>query len=550
MQRNKIERLKAELPPIAFLEKIETLDLENLSEADRFYLKNYGIYNIKLRPERFMLRLRIAGGRVSCDMLEKLLAIIRQYDLEMLLTARAQIELHGLSAANVLEVWHAVQDRGFTTLQTLTDNFRNIVTDPYDGLAKGSMLEVYPLIVQMQEIFLNSPEWMGMIPRKFNTAITATHASGMHFFGNDLFFAPAKKGEDIGFNLYLGGKNSQSAQSADIFVAPKDVASMFEAVARAYSRYGLRGSRAKTRLFHLLETIGMSQFREHIAEFYPRRLQHAGTLQIEKYHLKAFERLQDGSYGARIQSRYGRIDTETLMQVVDFAKEQGAQIRLGADQNLYLTGLREEKLPFSQKEHAQITACAGSHFCALSLWDVKAETSYLPEEILKTHNITVGFSGCLKGCGRHHHADIGLVGLRTNLFGPVIKAARVFLGSEYSQTQKPARLIYHVVPLEKLSDLIEVIIDEFVASGEEEFEDFSRNHLNRYSSEFLMLWFMAKLYLKEKITFAGKEESELYQMLKEREDFPKTEEKPDSYEESVRLLLHALWDMRNEDEEE
>jgi hypothetical protein len=63
-----------------------------------------------------------------------------------------------------------------------------------------------------------------------------------------------------------------------------------------------------------------------------------------------------------------------------------------------------------------------------------------------------------------------------------------------------------------------------------------------------MLWFLAKRYLKEKITFAGREESELYALLKEREDFPKVQEKPDSYEEAVRVLMHTLWDQPPEED--
>ncbi len=543
MKLNKTERLKEALSPYDFRAHIEKIDLENLSEADRFYLKNYGIYNIKLRPERFMLRLRIAGGRVALTKMERLLEIVDRYALEVLLTARAQMELHGLHAANVLEVWRAVQAAGFTTLQTLTDNFRNIVTDPYDGVAADSMLEVYPLVERMQALFLDRPEWMGMIPRKCNTAITATLSPGMHFFGNDIFFAPARRGEIFGFNLYLGGKNSHSAQSADIFVPPEDVVAMFEAVARAYYDYGLRGSRSKTRLFHLIEAVGMAQVRAYIGGYFPKSLQSAGTLQLQKYHLNDFEKLQEDSYGARIQSRYGKIDIKRLVEVVAFARSEWLQMRLGVDQNLYLIGLKEAKLPFESVSHAEITACAGSHFCALSLWDVKDETRYLPQDLLKKHAISVGFSGCLKGCGRHHHADIGLVGLRTNLFGPVIKAARVFLGSEYSQQQLPARLIFHVVPLDRLGELIEAVVSEFVASGEKDFEDFSRNHLNRYSTGFLMLWFLSKCHFSHEIRFGGKDEATLYAMLREMEGFPKVEEKPGSYEEAVRILMHALWDV-------
>jgi ferredoxin-nitrite reductase len=545
MKLNKIEKLKSELSPFAFHTKIDQLDFENLTEADRFYLKNYGIYNIKLRPENFMIRLRITGGRISAKALEELAEIARIYNGELLLTARSQIELHGLLANNVLEIWKLLKLKGFTTLQTLTDNFRNIVTDPFDGVDESSKFEVYPYIEKMQKLFLAQKEWMGMIPRKFNTAISATQKSNFHFFGNDLCFALAKKENVWGFNVYVGGKNSEVARDADIFVEPHKSVEMFYAVIKVYKKYGLRGSRAKTRLFHLLNEIGISVFRQKIAEFYPFELQQAGSLEIENSIQSSYIRLADGRYGYRYQSQFGKIDITEIRSIAAYAQKEQLEIRLGVDQNIYLLGLKKPSVPFTKSNNfARVTACAGSRYCALSLWEVKSETSYIPLKLLAEKNISVGFSGCLKGCGRHHHEDIGLVGLRTNLFGPVVKAARVFLGTEYTQKQKPARLIFHVVPLTKLSELIGVIVEEFTASKESDFESFSRNCLNRYSSGFLMLWFLCKLYLPEDIVFGGKDEHILYQMLLEQDGFPEVEEKSDGYESAVRLMLHALWDIK------
>jgi len=541
---NKTEHLKAALPPASFAEKISTLDLHNLSEADRFYLKNYGIYNIKLRPENFMIRLRIAGGRISASSLELLGKISRQYNLKLLLTARSQIELHSLCADNVLEVWKLLQIQGFTTLQTLTDNFRNIITDPFDGVLESSKFAVYPYIEKMQKIFLGQKEWMGMIPRKFNTAICATQKSGFHFFGNDLCFLLAKKEDIWGFNIYIGGKNSEVAQDADIFIKPHESVALFDAVIKAYKRYGLRGSRAKTRLFHLIDKIGISAFRQKIEQFYVAPLESAGVLAIEKTELKSFTQLAGGRYAYRYQSKFGKIDTAEIIVLALYAKKQQLEIRLGIDQNIYLLGLKEPETSLSQPDiFSRVTACAGHHYCALSLWDIKSETSYIPLELLAKHHISVGFSGCLKGCGRHHHEDIGLVGLRTNFFGPVIKAARVFLGTEYSKTQKAARLIFHVVPLDHLSELISVIVEEYVQSGERDFESFSCNCLNRYSSGFLMMWFLAKLYLYEEITFGSSDEKSLYRMLLGKNDFPKVEEQREGYESVIRVMIHALWDV-------
>jgi ferredoxin-nitrite reductase len=217
-------------------------------------------------------------------------------------------------------------------------------------------------------------------------------------------------------------------------------------------------------------------------------------------------------------------------------------VRIGVDQNLYLLGLKEKSVPFAPVMGAShVTACAGSSYCALSLWDVKAETAYLPLEKIEAHQIQVGFSGCLKGCGRHHHCDIGLVGLRTNLFGETQKAARLFLGGQYSSGGMPARLIFPSVPLKHLSRLLEGIIAAYEASGEKDFEQFSDRWLNPHSTFFVMLWFLAQLYLKQPPGLTQESEADLYGKLRACEDFPVFED-DENYLKSIKTMMHALWD--------
>jgi len=542
MKPNKIERLKASQPPYAYREKLFLLDFHDLDENTRFYLKNYGIYNTKLAPKRFMLRLRMAGGRVSLSDFETIVRIAQQEKLEIVLTARAQLELHGLDADNVLHTWELLNQEGITTLQTLTDNFRNIVCDPYDGVAKTNRVEVYPLIEKMQQAFLNRPEWMGMLPRKFNTAICGTEATPYHFFGNDLYFALARKEARWGFNLYLGGKNSEAAQAADIFVLPEQVPALFLAVAKAYGRYGLRQARSRTRLYHLLEEEGMEAFTSQVASLYEGSLECAGKTVHTKAPLVATTPLKEGYYGHVVQSRFGKIELSVLTEVIAYAQKEGCQVRIGVDQNLHLVGVKSSEIAFEKVLGASyVTACAGSRYCALSLWDVKAETAYLPLAKIEQHHIQVGFSGCLKGCGRHHHCDIGLVGLRTNLFGKTQKAARVFLGGAYSRGGTPARLIFPSVPLVHLSDLIEKIIEAYEESGEKDFEQFAALYINPHTTFFVMLWFLAQLYLKQAPKLVVADESALYAKLMACEEFP-VYENDEHYLESIKTMMHALWD--------
>ncbi len=541
MKLNKIEKLKRQLSPYDFGAKLEKLDLNALDEAQRFYLKNYGIYNIKLRPESFMLRLRISAGRIIPEKLLFIARLARRYGLSTLITARAQLELHGLHSGNVLVVWQALRDEGITTLQTLTDNFRNIVTDPLDGLQPGSRIEVYPLIEQMQALILGKEEWMGMLPRKCNTAICGSEETPQSFMHNDIFFALAQKEGCYGFNLYLGGKNSEAARDADIFVAPEDVVAMFEAVGNAFKTYGLRASRSKARLFHLLEEIGMDEFRGKIALFYPHTLQTKGTFMLKKRPPTDTIRLYDGTLAQCLRSRFGEIDPGMLEEAANIAQRESLQVRLGIDQNLYLCGLKEMKRFAPVEGACDVQACAGSRYCALSLWEVKSETSYLPLDLIEKYHIRVGFSGCLKGCGHHQHADIGLIGLRTNLFGPTQKAARVFLGALYSgEVAQSARLLYYVVPLEHLDALMRVIIAEFESSGREDFELFTKEVLSRYSDAFLTLWFLAKLTLEKEIVLRGEEEA-LRESL--QRDLPLSlSRNAEDDTETVRQMMHILWD--------
>ncbi len=542
MKLNKIERLKVQLSPYDFRARLSQLDLHALDEAERFYLKNYGIYNIKLRPEAFMIRLRIPAGRIETQKLRFITTLAQQHALEVLITVRAQLELHGLTAENVLQVWDALYDAGISTLQTLTDNLRNIVTDPLDGLTETSVIETGPIIMQMQRRFLDKPEWMGMLPRKCNTALCGMRETPHAFMHNDICFMLAQKEGRYGFNLYLGGKNSEAAQDADIFVQPEAVPDLFKAVAQAYKHHGLRASRSKARLWHLLQEIGMVAFREKIAEYYLHALHPKGDFSVVKQSAPSeWSELRDGTHAQCIRSRFGAVDIGLLEAAVTRAEHEGLEIRLGIDQNLYLCGVRERNDVKQVTGACDITACAGSRYCALSLWDIKSETDYLPRDLIEKYHIRVGFSGCLKGCGRHMHADIGLVGLRTNLFGPVQKAARVFLGALWSgEAAAPARLLYYVVPLEHLDALVRAIIAEYIASGEADFERFSRNVLRKYREPFLTLWFLAKLYLREEIVL-GESEASLYAQLREHPGFPQLQDDAD-YMETIRTLMHALWD--------
>jgi len=497
---NRIERLKEESLPFEFRAKLEELDWERLSQEERFYLSNYGIYSSSLRPERCMIRLRFDGGRVDPDALRTVAAIAEEERAELLLTARSQIEIHGITPLRLYPIWQRLHEAGLCSLQTLSDNFRALVTDPLSDLAPDSRINTFPLLEAIRERFLNHPEWIGTIPRKFNTALVGRLTPSFNPWSNDLLFALAQREGEWGFNIYLGGRYNETAQSADIFCLPRQVAELFEAVGRTYRKHGLRGSRSKTRLYHLIETEGMARIREWIEEEYGAPLLSSGELKLQsssrnRDHLLPFRRHGDK----------GMIDPGTLEQIASEAEHRGETLRLTPHQELwsfqpdelrrrsdelFLGTLEQRPAPYFPR--GTVTACAGSRYCSLSLWEIKEDLELFPMERLRMLGVSLGFSGCLKGCGRHYHADLGLIGLRTNLYGPTERAVRIFLGALQAPDPAPGRMLYYSVPLRKLPGLVDAILEDFESSRLESFEEFSRQVLSVYPVEFLQLWYLIR----------------------------------------------------------
>jgi len=541
-KRNKTERYKAERSAAEFGETLADFDWNHPSESDRFYLKSYGMYNLKVRPDAWMIRLRIDGGIVGAAFLKQVAQIAQAQALQILLTARSQIELHGLTAEMVYPVWSMLQNAGIETHQNLTDNFRALVTDPLDGLSSDSLIHCAPIIETIRASFLNVPEWMGTIPRKFNTALIGRESPSFNPWGNDLLFALAQREGAWGFNIYLGGKNSHVAQSADIFCMPDEAPGLFDAIARTYQTHGLRGSRAKIRLFHLIESVGMAQVHTWIEENYATPLAPAGELKMRSASTNTDSALPIQRFG-----HYGEISSRDLLNAADEAHKKKLEARLTPHQELWIFKSESITSPLTPHSslptpHASITACAGSRYCPLALWDIKSDLPALPLKLLETHGISLGLSGCLKGCGRHYHNDLGFIGLRTNLYGETERAIRLFVGATQSPDPAPGRMIYYSVPERMLAPLIKTIVEDFVRSNSEDFETFSRGILRKYSVEFLQLWWIVRQLheLSEEVLggFIRADETWLLEKLACVIALPDA----DALHDTIRVLSHRLWD--------
>jgi len=206
---NKREKYKARLRPIDYFEQFEELDFENLGEGDRFYLQDFGIFTTDFLEDEFTMRLRVPAGRLTTEQFKHIADVVQKYDLTIITTARAGLQLHDLEADNVLEIWKKLNSCGLTTWQSFGDNIRNIVANIYDGRGRYNEIEAYPIVKQMQEYIVKNPRYAGMLPRRVSVAVSGNRASVTSFFANDLYFALAKKDGMYGFNVYMVAKTQR-----------------------------------------------------------------------------------------------------------------------------------------------------------------------------------------------------------------------------------------------------------------------------------------------------------------------------------------------------
>ncbi|MBY0540393.1 MAG: nitrite/sulfite reductase, partial [Campylobacterales bacterium] len=272
------EKLKLAQKPYDYFKEIKNLNFDQLASSDRIFLQDFGIYNNELNDEEFMLRLRFPAGKISNNSLLLISNLAQKYNLQIILTARAGIQLHGLNSTNILEVFNQINSQNISSYQSFGDNIRNITSDIFDEIGIYNIIEVFPYIEQMQTYILNNPDYLGLLPRRLSIGISGSYANINSFFASDIYFALAKKDDVFGFNVYLGGKNTQIAQDANIFLYKEEVFEFFKAFIQMFNKYGLRLDRQRNRLYNLIEEIGIEKVKEYLITIYNKKWQTKGEI--------------------------------------------------------------------------------------------------------------------------------------------------------------------------------------------------------------------------------------------------------------------------------
>ena len=518
---NKIEKLKQTR---SYKEAWEALQqyakegYDSISKEDMdYFLKTFGIFDRPSHPKTFMLRVRIPAGRLSSTQATRLGEVSRDYGSDAMdLTTRMQVQLRYLKIEDIPTVLEALEEVGITTWQTGVDNFRNIVTDPFDGLAHDSIIETAPLIAKMQELWLKKDEWINVLPRKFNTSISGSMSNRCNLFAHDICFALANKDGEYGFNLYLGGKVGAIAGRADIFVREDEVLEVYEAVIKTYIKYGFRDSRNKNRLHYLIKEAGMESFVEAVKEMAGRDFDDSGETLVKTPRTEEGSgkiRLKDGTWALHVVVPSGIFKGSAMIEASEVAREFGdGRLNITTTQNLFILGVPTENLEKALAEPLfdkyrnvsspyfnQLVACAGSDLCPYGVIPNKSDAIEMAEALSKRvplpndASIRMHWSGCIKGCGVHELGDIGFVGCKVKVDGKSEGGVHIELGGKSTLSQHEAYRLLKNIPLSKATDYVANLAKFYrdLRRKRESFENFETRVLRRYSKDalaFILHW--------------------------------------------------------------
>ncbi len=490
---NKFETMKAEKDgldawPALLRYASEGTPVEAIPDDDLQRMKWFGVFHRPQAPGTFMMRLRLTGGRASAHQLRAISRVAREAGTGFVdLTSRQNIQLRGMTLAQVPWIIEELNAVGVSTMQTGLDNVRNHVGCPLAGIDGMELFDTTPLLAEMTAATIGNREYSNL-PRKFNVSLAGCRDDCGHAQTQDLGFVPATRDVEgrrtAGFNVLvggaLGGTAPRLATALDVFVRPAEVVPFFLALLRVFRDNGRREKRTETRLKWLIADWGEEKLRSEVERELGATLLREGTderLTVAGDHLGIHPQRQVGLNYVGIHVPVGRITCEQLDGVARIAEEQGdGEARLTVDQNFVITGVPDDRLPELLAEPLlrslkpnpapvwrNLVACTGNDYCHYSLIDTKGLAVELAGELERRgvqipKGTRIHMSGCVHACGKHHVADIGLQGSNIRLGKKVEEAVDVYAGGMLGHDARLARKLVNNVHVEDLPVFIEALV--------------------------------------------------------------------------------------------
>ena len=546
-KQNKVEITKASknvMDVHAQLEEIASAGYEGLSKEDSsYFLKCFGLFD---KGDYFMLRVRIPIGQLNNEQAMRIGEIAKKYGDDYIdISTRMQIVLRYIQIENIAKVLKELREVGLSTFQTGADNTRNFVADPLEGLAFDNIIDVTPIVAKLQALTIDNPDWVSVLPRKFNAGILGSMSNSCNIFGHDCCFVLANREGEFGFNVYLGARVGIQSKDANVFVGVDDVPTFYVALLETFKQYGYRDNRNKNRLHFLLQDVGMETLIKGVEAKAGRTFLTAGQTLVQSQNIamgsnRVLQR--NGKYAHKIIVPSGVFSGTDLIEVAKRANNFGSgELRLTYDQNVYVVDIDISALDafesttifskynkFNNIYFNDMIACAGTHTCSFGVIPNKPDAvemaEFLKSEVaIESGMVRMNWSACPKGCGVHGIADIGFEGCKAkDENGKRVDGVHIFLGGKITRTAVEARMLHKTIPITEAKYHVKYLLKTYARLKQrgETFEAFEDRYLGaNYSYQALGFFTKINYILNDKLNLGVTLELEKSPKTYKKENF-------------------------------
>ena len=484
-------------------------------------LKWVGIYPQRQGGDAFMMRIKVPGGVLKPEQARVIGCIATDFANGPIpnphfgnnfldLTTRQDVQMHWIKMGDVPEIWRRLEEAGITTVQACGDSARNVLCCPVSGLGDEEVIDAYPVAQAISNYFTGNREYANL-PRKFKMSVTGCLEDCAQAEINDIGMLPARLEDGtVGFNLRVGGGLSDGPRMAsdiDVFVRPEDAVEITRGIAQVYGELGNRENRWINRMRYLVQELGPEGFREELEKRVSVELVPAGEDLTKRYrgdHVGVHpQKSRDGSairsYYVGLNVPVGRMSGEQFEEAGRLAQEYGEEVRLATDQNLIITGVRQERLddllaepllerysPSPGAFERGVVACTGSEFCRFGIVDTKIRALEWAREMDRRVGdpgqdaVRMHFSGCSASCAQPQIGDIGFRGETAKKDGTLVEGVDIGLGGSLGMDAAFIDWVEGAKPADEVPDALARIFERFKQERHEgeRFHEWARRQHN------------------------------------------------------------------------
>lgn len=494
---------------------------EEISVKDyKGFSGGYGSY-AQRGAKKHMLRLRMAGGRLTKDRMKCIFDICDKYTIpRMKLTTGESVQLHDVEASDLTAIMEMAWKGTMISRGGGGDFPRNVMMSPLSGVEAGEYFDVAPYVEAASEYLMNfikGPKF----PRKLKVCFSNSKKNYTHATFRDMGFVAREDGK---FDLYIAGglgANPKMGVLVAEAIEPTKILYYIKAMVDTFVENGNYDNRAKARTRYMQETLGVDGLKKAFLAKLDEALEKeeleldfvsydfeveipdadGKALCVKNYENKndkilsdkrVIPQKQDGLYSVFYQPIGGIITVDKLKEIykaIEYMDE--VELRITPEEGIYIINCDVEevkKVLVATTDGARdlfetSVACIGATTCQGGIGDSQGLLNKCVEAVRK-ENFKDGvlpkihISGCPSSCAAHQCGEIGFRGgMKPSEDGPKMAFA-ISIGGNYEQGKEVLAPTGKAIYADEIPDFL-VELGRMISKEDKTYEEWIEGNMNK-----------------------------------------------------------------------